>query len=370
MRARARATPVLAAAALLLAACTTDAPGRTDLSDASLPTVSASPSPSPEPTPPPDFAALDRLVDASGSTCTLVLRGDEVVHEHPADSRHVTRRVYSITKSVTGVLLAAAAAEGELDLDDPVARHVPQWPDESADVTIRHLMSMTSGRAWTEALDAAMIRTGDQTAAALATGQQDPAGEQWRYDNLASQVLSAVLESAVGDVEAYARERLFGPLGLADTSWERDAAGNVKTYAGIVSSCADLARLGVMMRDGGRFEGRQILSPAAVSELTTTSSDRNAAYGLLWWTNAQGRVVEVRRAAGFDVDREPYEGRLAPSAPEDAFWALGWGNQLLAVVPSEDLVTVRLGPKPAGPDDLTFDSFTGTVLGGWDVRQP
>ncbi|MBA4609390.1 beta-lactamase family protein [Aeromicrobium sp. Marseille-Q0843] len=354
--------------ALALGACTSPTPGRTDLSDASLPTVSASPSPSPAP--PPDFSELDRLVDASASTCTLVLRGDEVIHEHPAGSRHATRRVYSITKSVVGVLLAVAAADGALDLDDPVARHADDWPDASRDVTVRHLMSMTSGREWSEALDRAMIGASNQTAAALAVGQQDPAGTAWRYDNLASQVLSAVLGSTVGDVEEFARERLFEPLGLADTSWNRDAAGRLTTYAGIVSSCADLARLGVMMRDGGVFDGRRILSPEAVSELVTTSSEGNAAYGLLWWNNAEGRVVEVRRAAGFDVDREPFRGRLAPSVPADAFWALGWGNQLLAVVPSQDVVAVRLGPKPAGPDDLTFDGFTAAVLAGWDVRQP
>jgi CubicO group peptidase (beta-lactamase class C family) len=334
------------------------------MSDASLPTPSASRAPTLAPTPPPDFAELDRLVDASGSTCTLVLRGGQVVHEHPAGTRHAARHVYSITKSVVAVLLAFATADGKIDLDDPVARHVQGWPDESAAVTVRHLMSMTSGRTWSQSLDDAMIRAVDQTGAALATGQQDRPGTQWRYDNLASQLLSVVLASAVGDVEEFARERLFTPLGLADTSWERDRAGNLKTYAGIVSSCADLARLGVMMRDGGTFDGRRIVPSEAVTELTTPSSDLNAAYGLLWWTNAEGRVREVRRAAGFDEDREPFRGRLAPAAPPDAFWALGWGNQFLAVVPSADVVAVRLGPRPAGPDDLTFDGFTGAVLRG------
>ena len=357
-----RLAAALVGASLLLAACTSDPPGRTALSDASLPTVS--PSSTPTSTPPPDFTELDRLVDAASSTCTLVMRGDEVVHEHPAGSRDATRRVYSITKSVVAVLLAMAADDGELDLDDPVARHVPDWPAESADVTVRHLMSMSSGRAWSKQQDDAMIGAADQTAVALSAGQQDTPGSTWRYDNMASQLLTLVLTGAVGDPEDFARERLFGPLGLSNTSWERDGTGAVKTYAGIVSSCADLARLGVMMRDGGRFAGRQVVPAAALQELTTPSTQRNAAYGLLWWTNAEGRVVEVRRAAGFEQDREPYTGRLAPSAPADAFWALGWGNQLLAVVPSRDIVAVRLGRRPAGPEDLTFDDFTGAVLRG------
>lgn len=360
-----RTAATLVACGAVLGACTSPTSEGNPMSDASLPTVSTSPerSPSPSPAPPPDFADLDRLVDASDSTCTLVMRGDEVVHEHPVGSRHASRRVYSITKSVVGLLVMIADDADELSLDDPVADHVPTWPAGSAGVTIRHLMSMTSGRTWSESLDTAMIGAADQTAAALAVGQQSRPGEAWQYDNLASQVLSAVLTSAVGDLEAFARNRLFTPLGLRDTTWERDGAGNLKTYAGIVSSCADLARIAVLMRDGGRFAGRQIVPRTAVTALVAPSSELNAAYGLLWWTNAEGRVVEVRRAAGFAQDREPFEGRLSPAAPTDAFWALGWGNQFIAVVPSVDVVAVRLGPKPAGAEQLTFDTFTGAVLG-------
>src|SRR5690606_22156399 len=197
----------LLAAGLLLPACTTEPAERTALSEASLPTPSARPTATTSPTPPPDFAELDDLVDASASTCSLVMRGGEVVHEHPTGSRHAARRVYSITKSVVGVLVAIAADEGRLDLDDLVAEHVPDWPDASAAVTVRHRMSMPSGRAGSEAADRAMIGAADQSAAALAAGQQDEPGTAWRYDNLASQVLASVLDSAVGDVEAYARQR-------------------------------------------------------------------------------------------------------------------------------------------------------------------
>lgn len=335
------------------------------MADASLPTAAPPPpqTQEQEPEPEPDFTALDRVVDAAGSMCTVVLRGNAVVHEHPAGSRHLTRRVYSITKSVVGVLVMLAQQDGRLRLDDPVATHVDDWPSQSADVTVRQLMSMSSGRAWSEASDQAMIAARDQTALALRAGQGDAPGSVWRYDNLAAQVLSAVLQSAVGDPQAYAQRRLFAPLSLNETSWERDGAGHVKTYAGIVSSCADIARLGVMMRDGGRFRGRQILPAHAVAELTRPSTDLNAAYGLLWWTNAPGRVVEVRRAAGFDVDKPAHQGRLAPGVPADAFWALGWGNELLAVVPSADTVAVRLGPRPSDPDLLTFETFTAAALG-------
>jgi CubicO group peptidase (beta-lactamase class C family) len=116
------------------------------------------------------------------------------------------------------------------------------------------------------------------------------------------------------------------------------------------------------MLNRGTWKDEQVLSPDFVEQATTPSSDLNAAYGLLWWTNAEGRVVEVLRQAGFAADKAPYEGRLAPDVPRDAYWAFGYGNQYVAVVPSEGVVAVRLGARPASPDRVTFDGFTSDVL--------
>ena len=81
-----------------------------------------------------------------------------------------------------------------------------------------------------------------------------------------------------------------------------------------------------------------------------------------WLALQEGRIVEVLRQAGFPTDKVPYEGRLAPDVPSDAYWAFGYGNQYIAVVPSEGVVAVRLGARPATPDRVTFDGFTGDVL--------
>lgn len=319
-----------------------------------------------------DWSRLDADLARDGSTCVAVVKDGRLVHDAywNGGSERAGQRIYSITKSLTALLVGMQVDDGSLALDDSASEQVDEWREgPAADVTVRSLLSMTSGRRWSEAADRRMIRaTADQTALAVAAAQDREPGEQWVYDNAAAQTLESVLDDVVedDDVVAMAADRLLGPLGMRDTTWGRDAAGNALTYSGARSTCLDLARVGQLMLTGGQWRGRQLLSTDLVRQITTPSSDLNAAYGLLWWTNATGRIVEIRRQAGFAADRAPYEGRLAPNVPAGAFWALGYGNQYVAVVPEENLVAVRLGARPATPDRVTFDTFTAGVLDALD----
>jgi CubicO group peptidase (beta-lactamase class C family) len=380
---------LVGSAVVLAAACSgsTDGGASSATPSSAAPPTSAAPMsapPPPSPSPPPDPAvfpgsswdraeagdwdALDAELGRDGSTCVAVVRDGRLVHDayFNGGAERTSGRIYSITKSLTAVLAGMQVDDGDLDLDAPAAGQVADWRGTaSADVTVRSLLSMTSGRRWSEAADRQMIRaTTDQTAFAVRAAQDVPPGERWVYDNAAAQTLEAVLDDAApgGDVVSMADERLLSPLGMRDTTWGRDGAGQALTYSGASSTCLDLARVGHLMLNDGRWDGEQLLSPALVRQLTSPSSADNAAYGLLWWTNATGRVVEIRRQAGFAIDREPYEGRLAPAVPADAYWALGYGNQYVAVVPSEGVVAVRLGVRPATPDRVTFDGFTAGVL--------
>ncbi|MCR4511797.1 serine hydrolase [Aeromicrobium sp. 50.2.37] len=314
---------------------------------------------------------LDRAAAATGSTCVAVVKDGTLVHRWtaPGATARTAGPVYSVTKSVTALLVGIAVDDGLLSLDDRVAEHVPQWQDgPSADVTVEQLLSMTSGRRWSYDVDYGQMirREPDKTAFSLGVGQEYPPGEHWEYDNMAVQVLAAVLSSVTeGDVEGFARERLLDPVGLRDTTWDRDPSGATTTYSGIRSSCDDLARIGLLVARGGLWDGGRILSADLVQRLTgTPSSDLNAAYGGLWWVNAEGRVQTIERAAGFGADRPPTTGRLAPEVPADARWAIGYGNQILAVVPSRDVVAVRIGARPSSPDDLGAADLTARALAG------
>lgn len=315
-----------------------------------------------------DWTGLDADLAANGSTCVAVVKDGRLVHDAywngggPA-TRH---KVYSIAKSLTSLLVGTFVDDGAVALDASASQWVDGWGGTDAEaVTVRSLLAMTSGRLWSDAADRRMIRaTSDQTSYAAGLPQAGRPGERWVYDNAAVQTLESVLDdvAGTGDVVGLARERLLQPLGMQDTEWGRDVAGNALTYSGMESTCLDLARVGHLMLSAGSWDGQQIVSADYVRQATSASSQLNAAYGLLWWVNAEGRVVEVLRQAGFASDKAPYEGRLAPNVPADAFWAFGYGNQYVAVVPSEGLVAVRLGARPATPDRVTFDSFTADVL--------
>lgn len=319
-----------------------------------------------------DWGDLDAELRRDGSTCVAVIRDGRLVHDAywNGGSERTGTRVYSIMKSLTALLVGMQVDDGTLALDDSASEQVDEWRGTVAEaITVRSLLSMTSGRRWSDATDRQMIRsTADQTSFAVGADQQREPGEEWVYDNTAAQTLESVLDDVTesDDVVAMAGDRLLGPLGMRDTVWGRDAAGNALTYSGGTSTCLDLARVGHLMLNEGQWAGEQLLSSAMVDEITTPSSQRNAAYGLLWWNNSPGRIVEILRQAGFPTDKPAYEGQLAPSVPADAFWALGYGNQYIAVVPSENVVAVRLGARPATPDRATFDSFTAGVLDALD----
>lgn len=295
--------------------------------------------------------SVAREARIAGSSCFLVAREGRVVGEWywryggPAEPREV----FSVTKSVTSVLVGLAVDDGLLALDDRVARYVPAWRGTpSAGVTVRDLLSGVSGRAWSQDDDyAGLLRATDRTAYALARGQDLPPGERWVYNNSAVQVLDAVLRAVTGESTAdYAQRRLLAPLGMTSSRMTSDGSGrSTSTAFGLQSTCRDLARLGGLLAGDGRVDGERLLSRSWVEEsVGAPSQPLNAAYGLLWWLNRPGTV-----AGAFDqpstgsVAPEPDPSQLAPSAPEESFAALGFGGQVLLVDPTSGTVVVRLG---------------------------
>jgi CubicO group peptidase (beta-lactamase class C family) len=319
-----------------------------------------------------DPAGLDRLAaqaEAAGSACLVVTRDGEVVDERywQGMTADTPREAFSVTKSVTSTLVGIAQDEGLLDLAEPAAEHIPQWSGTPAEaVTVENLLSNDSGRHWDLATDygGMALNAADKTAFAVDLAQDDAPGEVWAYNNSAIQTLSAVLESASGQSPVdFARTRLFEPLGMRHSELTTDAAGNALTYAGMKTTCLDLARFGYLMLRDGVWDGQPVVSSDYVEQATGESSTPlNAAYGWLWWLNHRGPIGSPRLATTGAADAPIADGQLVPDAPDDVFWALGLNNQIVAVIPSEGVVAVRMGAGPPPGSPFTQAELTMGVL--------
>lgn len=297
---------------------------------------------------PAELEALAAEAEAGGSNCLVVTRHGQLVAEwywNGTDASTV-QETFSVTKSVTSTLVGIAHADGALDVQDSAARYVPEWAGTpAAEVTVENLLRNDSGRHWDLATDyQALVTAEDRTALAVGLAQDAAPGTAWAYNNAAIQTLDAVLATATGeDPAAYAEQRVFAPLGMAHTEMSHDAAGRTTTFAGLRSTCQDLARFGHLFLRGGRWDGTQVVPEAWVESATgRPSQELNAGYGYLWWVNHPGPIagplhITSEQSAAAD-------GQMAPGAPEDMYWARGLGGQVVQVDPGSDTVVVRLGP--------------------------
>jgi len=294
--------------------------------------------------------ALNGVIEAAqaeGANCLVVERGGEVLTEWRSDdfADGALQEGFSTTKSLAATLVGIAQDEGFLSIDDPASRFITEWVGtDSEGVTIRQLLSNTSGRYFDVLSDYARLAflEQDKSGYAISLGQSSPPGETWVYNNAAVQTLEVVLERAAGvSVEEFARTRLFEPVGMT-SRLSTDAFGNQGLFAGMQTNCVDLARLVRLYLDGGKVSDRQVLSAAFVAEALQPSSELNDGYGYLWWLNEPGRIVRA------DGSGKNSGESLQPGAPKDMFWASGACGQVAMGFPSSDLIITLMRPVDVG----------------------
>lgn len=281
------------------------------------------------------------------STGVVVVHDGELIAERywaPSGSERLERMVFattadgrtledvaSVQKSVLSFLLGVAVHGGTVDVNAPVSQYLGGgWSRAGADgeaaITLRHLLTMTSGL--TPALKA-----------------EAGAGEKWSYNTRAYSVLVGVLEAATGkDINALTRDWLTGPTGMTESDWRDrpwvEASVDANTR-GFVTSARDLARFGVLMLNGGFWSEQDLLPDKRyLADALSPSQPLNPAYGYLWWLNGQPVQNAGRGLAP----------SLVPPAPADLYAAQGALGRKLFVVPSLNLVVTRLGDQPEDTD--------------------
>lgn len=296
-----------------------------------------------------DSALKDMFDDAKaeGANCVVVERGGELVGEWRADdfADGALQEGFSTTKSLAATLVGVAQDEGYLSIDDPASRFITEWQGTASEsVTIRQLLSNTSGRYFDVLSDYARLAFLEQNKSgyAISLEQSSAPGETWVYNNAAVQTLEVVLKRATGvPVDEFARTRVFEPLGMT-SRLSTDAFGNQGLFAGMQTNCVDLARLVRLYLDGGKVDDRQVVSSAFVTEALRPSSELNDGYGFLWWLNEPGRIVKA------DGSGTNSGESMLPDASSDVFWASGACGQVAMGFPSDDLVITLMRPVDVG----------------------
>jgi CubicO group peptidase (beta-lactamase class C family) len=247
---------------------------------------------------------VDELISAAeratSDTLVLVKDGKVLVDRRGRDEPIETR---SITKGLAALAVLVLIDDGAIDsLDAPLSRFFPEFGEgERARITVRHVLSHTSGLRHSATDADALNAQRDRTRYARGLSVATPPGDVFSYSNEASQLLSGVIEVASGrPADELVRARVLTPLGIADVPWRRDRAGNPQTYYGASLRPWDLARIGLMLLDGGRAAylpgSPRVLSEAAV-DLLFTPSERYSGYGLSFWLDPPWQQSRAALAA-------------------------------------------------------------------------
>ncbi len=300
-----------------------------------------------------DAAQLDIASSVAAeldSHCMLVIRHGKLVFERyfQGHEPHTPQVSWSIAKSYTSALVGIAVDRGDIgSIDDSVAVYLPELKGTAREmVTIRHLLSMTSGLKWSAFEDYIVMAAfaKDHSAHALKLDVDKAPDQEWTYHNAGVQLLEPLFRSATGmSIEAYAAKHLWSPIGMTAT-WAHDPSGNPTAYASVLASCRDHARLGYLYLHNGSWADQQVVPATWIAQTLSPSQPFNRAYGFLWWLNAETPAM--------DAMMEPWDGRMTPAAPPDMFAARGFGNQFIDVIPSLDLIVVRFGSDPMNKLDL------------------
>jgi CubicO group peptidase (beta-lactamase class C family) len=307
----------------------------------------------------------------------LIVQGGRLVFERYAEGfgRESRFQSWSMAKSVTNAFAGVLVREGRLDVSAPA--DVPEWSaadDPRRAITLGHLLEMRSGLGNGDGfgngdlleafISRLMFGEGATSPAAYSAGVPlvAPVGIRWAYSTGSSVLIASICGRVVGGgaerTRDFLRDELFRPIGMKSAQPEFAASGEFIGGAFMHANARDWARFGYLYLRDGSWDGRRILPEGWVDySRTPNPAENNRTYGAHFWVNAA-----------------PVEGQwqVLPGAPESTFAAEGAYFQMVAIVPSLDLVVVRLGETFETPFEeakATFGALVAT-FGVLDAAAP
>jgi CubicO group peptidase (beta-lactamase class C family) len=268
---------------------------------------------------------------------------------HPYYQGTDEHTMQSVSKTVTSAIIGVAMARGAFKspLSTPVLHYFDPEKVKNVDarkrrMTLRDLLTMTSGLDWNEDVPYAdpnnpsdlMEAADDWVQFVIDRPMKDEPGSVFAYSSGATELLAYIFKRETGvDIEEYGRSHLFKPLGIHDYHWKRTPLGVVDTEGGLYLRAEDLAKIGLLYLNGGRWEGQPLMTADWVKESLTPRIDAGEGfqYGYQWWLLPHGDPKRL------------------------AWLARGMGGQRLIIIPEEHLIVVSTAWHILNEASIEFD---------------
>jgi CubicO group peptidase (beta-lactamase class C family) len=287
---------------------------------------------------------------------------------------NTTFDLWSSTKSTTGIAFGLLLDDSlhhklprdtQISLDTPIYDFVPEgFPltdPQKRKIKLRHVLSMTSGipgegqglvglgvAPQGGEYELALGKEPNRFGKSAANLFGEP-GKVWEYSDAGFAHLSLFFFHAAGrEIADYTKNRVFDPIGIENVGWDWQGGGghigpHTNPHSGLRLSGRDFARLGYLMAHNGRWQDKQIVPSSWIDLATRSSQQLNPSYGYTFWVNT--------------------DGALWPTVPRDAFAFRGFTASRCYVVPSLDLVVVRLGYAPPNwGEETLLPAVVGAVV--------
>lgn len=279
-----------------------------------------------------------------GTVAYLVIQQDSVLYEEYREgwTPQTLSNIFSATKSIVGLLVGIAHDEGYIEtLDDKVSKYLPEFRDGEK-ITIRNLLTMSSGLNWDEAYTSLFSKTTeayygeDIRHLIMSLRVEEEPGKRYSYKSGDTQLLSFVLEAALAKggregkamtISDYAARKLWQPMEICnDALWNLDRqGGDEKAYCCFNTTARDLAHLGRLIINRGNWNGKQIVSESYLQEAITPATYLVNEFG-------DGALDYY----GFQIWIMHYRDMQFPAFR-------GLGGQYVFIIPEKNAIVVRLG---------------------------
>lgn len=261
-----------------------------------------------------DQAALNRLVADAGKTGTQRLiiwqNGKLVLDKRWSGNNEALQPIMHITAPISALAISCLLADGRIDdLEDSATAYFPEWKNTpKAAINVAHIQWGRTGLSDGGAVIGAIYSLPNMVTYLASRPLEHEVGEHYDVDS-AVLIGRVVLKAAGEPIDKYLQRRLFGPMGITQTRWRRDKAGNVDTATGLWLKPTDLAKIGELIRLDGRFNGKQLIPADYVQDATLAGEDQAVGD---YWQIGQRFVLRPEDLQRLEQHGFPNARKLAP----------------------------------------------------------